>query len=122
MMKNGSIISTGIEKLDRLLEGGIPPGFTTIIMGSPGGSTEILIKQIAASDRVLYFTTDETKDEIIDAMKRFGWDTSNLEIVDISSRYYQNVLDGEEKRVSIYEQRSIPPNKGAVMVAIERID
>ena len=29
------IISTGIEKLDRLLEGGIPKGFTVLLMGMP---------------------------------------------------------------------------------------
>ena len=100
------IITTGIEKLDRLLEGGIPKGFTTLILASPGSSTEILVKQIATAGKVLYFTTDETKDEILETMERFGWKIPQLEFVDISSRYYKNVLEGEQKRVSIYEQRS----------------
>ena len=100
------IITTGIEKLDRLLEGGIPKGFTTLILASPGSSTEILVKQIATAGKVLYFTTDETKDEILETMERFGWKIPQLVFVDISSRYYKNVLEGEQKRVSIYEQRS----------------
>jgi KaiC/GvpD/RAD55 family RecA-like ATPase len=99
-------ISTGIEKLDRLLEGGIPNGFTTVILGSPGSSTEILVKQIATVGNVVYVTTDETKDEIIDTMNRFGWKIPKIDFVDISSRYSSNVLEGEERRVSIYEQRS----------------
>ena len=104
--KKEGFISTGIDKLDRLLEGGIPNGFTTVILGSPGSSTEILVKQIASVGNVTYVTTEETKDEIIDTMKRFSWNVDCVDFVDISSKYYSNVLEGEAKRVSIYEQRS----------------
>ena len=104
--KKEGFISTGIEKLDRLLEGGFPNGFTTVILGSPGSSTEILVKQIASSGEVLYITTEETKEEVLDTMKRFNWNIPKIEFADISSKYYQNVLQGEQKRVSVYEQRS----------------
>jgi len=104
--KKEGFISTGIEKLDRLLEGGIPSGFTTVVLGSPGSSTEILVKQIASVGNVTYVTTEETKDEIIDTMKRFNWDADSVDFVDISSKYYSNVLEGEERRISVYEQRS----------------
>ena len=99
-------ISTGIGKLDRLLEGGVPNGFTTVILGSPGSSTEILVKQIATVGDVVYVTTEETKDEIVDTMNRFGWNIPKIDFVDISSKYYSNVLEGEKRRISIYEQRS----------------
>lgn len=99
-------ISTGIEKLDRLLEGGVPNGFTTVLLGSPGSSTEILVKQIATAGDVVYITTEETKDEIVDTMNRFGWNIPKIDFVDISSKYYSTVLEGEKRRVSIYEQRS----------------
>jgi KaiC/GvpD/RAD55 family RecA-like ATPase len=104
--KKSGFVSTGIDKLDRLLEGGIPGGFTVVLLGSPGSSIEILIKQIAASGNVIYITTEETKQEIIDTMNRFRWQPNNIDFVDISERYYSNVLKGEQKRVSIYEQRS----------------
>ncbi len=78
-------ISTGVEKLDRLLEGGVQNGFTTVILGSPGSSTEILVKQIATVGNVIYITTEETKDEITDTMNRFGWDIPKIDFVDISS-------------------------------------
>ena len=101
-------ISTGIEKLDKLLEGGTPKGFTVLLLGTPGSSIEILSKQLACSveGKTLYVSTEETKDEVIDAMKRFSWDYSQMEVLDIASRYSQAILSGEEKRVSIYEQRS----------------
>ena len=104
--KKEGFISTGIDKLDRLLEGGLPNGFTTVLLGSPGSSTEILVKQIATVGKVVYVTTEETKVEIIDTMKRFNWDIPDIEFVDISEKYYSDVLEGEKRRVSIYEQRS----------------
>lgn len=104
--KKQGFVSTGIDKLDRLLEGGIPGGFTVVLLGSPGSSTEILVKQIATSGNVTYITTEETKEEILDTMRRFKWQVPEIDFVDISEKYYSNVLKGEQKRVSIYEQRS----------------
>jgi len=105
-MAREGVISTGIEKLDRLLEGGIPKGFTTLILGSPGSATEILVKQISCIGNILYFTTEESKDEVTNTMKRFSWKIPDIDFVDISSLYYENILKGEQKRVSAYEQRS----------------
>ena len=105
-MTANEFISTGIERLDNLLEGGILKGFTTLILGSPGSSIEILSKQLATTDNVLYITTDETNEEIIETMDRFGWDSSKIDFIDIASKYSQNILSGERKRVNIHERRS----------------
>jgi len=105
-MTKDEFISTGIEKLDKLLEGGTPKGFTILILGSPGSSIEILSKQLAVNSKSLYVTTEETEDEVYDAINRFGWDKSKIEILDIASEYAKAVLSGEQKRVSVYEQRS----------------
>jgi KaiC/GvpD/RAD55 family RecA-like ATPase len=106
IQKKEGFVRTGIDKLDRLLEGGIPGGFTVVLLGSPGSSTEILVKQIATVSAVTYITTEETKAEIIETMQRFNWAIPDIDFVDISEKYYSNVLKGEQKRVSIYEQRS----------------
>jgi KaiC/GvpD/RAD55 family RecA-like ATPase len=106
VQKKEAFIKTGIDKLDRLLEGGIPRGFTVVLLGSPGSSTEILVKQIATSGNVTYITTEETKVEILDTMNRFKWTIPDIDFVDISEKYFTSVLKGEQKRVSIYEQRS----------------
>jgi KaiC/GvpD/RAD55 family RecA-like ATPase len=99
-------VSTGIEKLDKLLEGGTPKGFYVLILGSAGSSIEILSKQLATSGDVLYFSTEETEIEVLDTIKRFGWIKSTIEIVDIATDYSKEVLSGEEKRVSVYQQKS----------------
>ena len=105
-MSKEEFISTGIEKLDALLEGGAPKGYAVLILGTPGSSIEILSKQLATTGKVLYFTTEETETEVLDTMKRFGWSNKDIRIVDIASRYSETILSGEEKRVSVYEQRS----------------
>jgi len=105
-MTKEEFISTGIEKLDTLLEGGTPKGFSILILGGPGSGIEILAKQLATIGNVLYFTTEETEEEILDTMNRFGWKSDTLKIVDIATEYSKSVLSGEQKRVSVYEQRS----------------
>jgi KaiC/GvpD/RAD55 family RecA-like ATPase len=105
-MTKEEFISTGIEKLDKMLEGGTPTGYTILILGSPGSSVEILCKQLATTGEVLYITTEETEDELNDTMERFGWGKPNIEIIDIASKYSEAILHGEQKRVSVYQQRS----------------
>lgn len=104
--KNEGFLSTGIKKLDDLLEGGTPKGFSVLILGTPGSSVEILCKQIVSDGRSLYITTEETKGEVIDTLNRFRWNTDNLYVLDIASEYSNTVLSGEEKRVSVFHQRS----------------
>lgn len=105
-MTKDEFISTGIEKLDTLLEGGTPEGFSVLILCIPGSSIEILCKQLATTGEVLYFTTEETEAEVLDTIGRFGWKNPKIQIVDIASDYSKHILSGEEKRVSVYEQRS----------------
>ena len=58
-------ISSGIDKLDKLLEGGTPKGFTVLLLGTPGSSIEIISKQLACSvvGKTLYVSTEETEVE-----------------------------------------------------------
>ena len=99
-------ISTGIENLDKLLEGGIQKGFTTLILGPPGSSIEILGKQIASTQNVLYITTDETKQEVTETMSRFGWNFSETNIIDISTLFSQQILKGIGRPINVYEQQN----------------
>jgi len=105
-MATNEFISTGIEKLDKLLEGGTPRGYAVLILGTPGSSIEILSKQLATTGNVLYFTTEETETELLETMERFGWGKPKIDIIDIASKYSKSLMSGEQKRVSVYEQRS----------------
>ena len=61
---------------------------------------------MSTTGKTLYITTEETESELRDAMKRFGWEKADVKVIDIASKYSDNVLSGEQKRVSIYQQRS----------------
>lgn len=106
MMLKEEFIGTGIEKLDKLLEGGTPKGYTILILGNPGSNIEILSKQLATNGNTLYFTTDENEEEIKETMQRFGWIKNDIEVIDIASQYSKSLLSVEEKRIDAYEQRS----------------
>ena len=99
-------IETGIENLDKLLEGGIQRGFTTLILGSPGSSIEILGKQIASTKNVLYITTDESVDDVTNTMKRFGWTDSEIDFLDISTKFSKDIIKGIGRPINYYEQKS----------------
>jgi len=105
-MNENTMMSTGIKKLDELLGGGIQKGFTMAISSIPGTNIEIIIKQIASLGETVYITTNETKDEVISTMDEFSWDNSTIEFVDIAQKNLDHILEGENKRVSIYQQRS----------------
>ena len=68
------IVSTGIERLDEaLINGeGVVLGSSILIEGSSGSGKELLSKQFASagvgSETVVYFSTDETSDELIDCL------------------------------------------------------
>lgn len=72
-------LSTGIKKFDELIEGGIPRGFFVSVVGEPGtGKTVFCIhfanRGISEGDRVIYVTTEESRESIITQASQFGFD------------------------------------------------
>ena len=113
------IVSTGIERLDEaLIDGkGITMGSTVLIQGSSGSGKELLSKQFASagigSENVVYFSTDETSDELIDTFEQYRWPT-DLRIVNIGTQYFEKVLSRElqasrfkQEGLSVAELRNI---------------
>jgi len=72
-------LSTGIEELDDMLEGGIPANSTVIIMGDKGTGKEPLVNKIMHQglendEEGLYLSLDGSPDEVIDDADYYGWD------------------------------------------------
>ncbi|MCC6052543.1 MAG: KaiC domain-containing protein, partial [Fervidicoccaceae archaeon] len=72
-------LSTGIRKFDELIEGGIPRGFFVSVVGEPGtGKTIFCIhyanQGIINGDRVIYVTTEESRESIINQASQFNFD------------------------------------------------
>jgi KaiC/GvpD/RAD55 family RecA-like ATPase len=87
--------STGVKILDETLGGGLPVGFTTLVSGSPGAGMELFAKQFASAGvdtkNIVYVSTNERNEDVLATMKRFGW-TQDLNIINIGTKYYENVL------------------------------
>lgn len=70
----GNRLSTGIESLDRQLDGGIPPGRLVTLVAPPDTQSELLIKELATERNVLYLSTIrprwELEEELRDHIQR----------------------------------------------------
>ena len=91
-------ISTGIEGLDDILNGGLPGGHLYLVEGDPGtGKTtlalQFLLRGIRLGERVIYVTLSESKAELEQVARSHGWPTDSLGIYEMVPP--QDDLSGE---------------------------
>jgi KaiC/GvpD/RAD55 family RecA-like ATPase len=72
-------VSTGIEGLDDLLQGGYPKGSVTLVAGTPGTGKTIVCFQyinigVKNKEKCLFLTSDERIDNLMAQAKKFGFD------------------------------------------------
>ncbi|MEO7940364.1 MAG: ATPase domain-containing protein, partial [Burkholderiaceae bacterium] len=83
-------ISTGIEGMDYVLNGGLPAHQLYLIEGEPGsGKTTVglqfLRAGVDAGEKVLYVTMSESKQELIAVASSHGWTLDGIDIFEIGS-------------------------------------
>jgi circadian clock protein KaiC len=87
-------LTSGIEGLDKLLEGGFPQGSAVLILGSPGSgkstlAMSILCANLAAGRKCVYVTTSERPDTIRSKLRLFNpkvaENEENMAFLDCSS-------------------------------------
>jgi circadian clock protein KaiC len=78
-------VKTGIDGLDKLIEGGIPKGSFVVVTGGPGTGKTILGSQFLAkgvtdfNEKGLFISVEQPKEEIISQASQFGWDFNEME-------------------------------------------
>ncbi|MEM4630843.1 MAG: ATPase domain-containing protein, partial [Candidatus Diapherotrites archaeon] len=78
-------VKTGIEGLDRALNGGFPKGNIILISGGAGTGKSTLCLQYLINgaklynEKGLYISTEQTKKEIQKTADSFKWDITSLE-------------------------------------------
>ena len=76
---------TGIEGLDRLVEGGFPQGSMIVLAGSPGSGKTIAAAQYLhhgatkLGEKGVYISFGERKEVFFENIERFGLDFKELE-------------------------------------------
>jgi circadian clock protein KaiC len=77
-------VRTGIEGLDDLLAGGLPRSSSTIVQGATGTgktllSLQFLLEGAAGGEKGIFFTLEETPDQLRSIARGLGWDLAALE-------------------------------------------
>ena len=93
-------ISTGIAGLDEILNGGLLPSSSYLIVGGPGTGKTILSLQFLSESakrktRCLFITFAEPEETIRRNAAAFGWDLAGITIVDFSKTTQESLPDGE---------------------------
>lgn len=83
-------ISTGVDGLDGVLNGGLPRDRLYLIEGSPGvGKTtlamQFLLEGVRSGETGLYITLSETKEELEMVARSHGWDLTPLHLFELAA-------------------------------------
>ena len=97
-------LRTGVEGIDKLLEGGIPEGFFVAVTGEPGcGKTifsiHFIYQGVLDGDKCIYVTTEESRESIMRQAAQFNMDFERA--VEEGKLIVIDALMGREDRWSL---------------------
>ena len=86
----------GIPEVDGSLFASLPPGWLALLSGHSGSGAPLLAKQFAHAGigrvPVLFYTTFERTEDVRRAFVNFGWDPTEVKVVNLADEYYERVL------------------------------
>lgn len=74
-------LATGIELLDRKLDGGVPAGSITAVLAPPASQSELLLYELATARPTLYLTSVRAAEDVRETFSRLAFDESDVEVV-----------------------------------------
>jgi circadian clock protein KaiC len=92
---------TGIQGLDKALQGGIPQGNIVLISGGAGTGKSTLCLQFAVNgatlfgEKSLYVSTEQNKKELYKQAAGFGWNIEGLEQKNLLKVVYFDITGGD---------------------------
>ncbi len=115
-------LKTGVKGFDPLIAGGIPRGFFVAVVGEPGTGKTIFCIHFAneglkEGDRVIYVTTEESRESIIRQARMFGFDfkeaiaSNKMIIIDALMKDYHDPWNLKEVSVEELVSKVIEAKK-----------
>lgn len=73
-------LPTGVDALDRELDGGLPPGSVVAYQAPPASQSELLLYELTNTRPTLYLSTDRAEEAVTDAFSRASCPTGDPQI------------------------------------------
>lgn len=73
-------LPTGIDVLDRKLDGGIPPGRIVVLSASPASQSELFLYELASVRETVYLSTERSGSAVRDVLRGTGTDLDTVEV------------------------------------------
>jgi KaiC/GvpD/RAD55 family RecA-like ATPase len=96
-------LRTGIEVLDRKLDGGIPAGSIVALVADPASQAELFLYELTATRGTLYISLDRTGDAVTNSIDRSPANTGDPTVRDVAG---EAPLDNAAKLVSALPEAS----------------
>jgi circadian clock protein KaiC len=118
-------VTTGIEGLDEVLDGGLPRGYIYVVEGHAGtGKTtlgsQFLLDGRARHEPCLLITTAETRDELVATARSHGWSLEGIEILELSQA---DIIAQPEQRQTMFRPSHIELDETmhTILAELERV-
>jgi KaiC/GvpD/RAD55 family RecA-like ATPase len=91
-------LSTGVDILDRSLNGGLPPGALVYFSANPKSMPEVFLYELSLPRKTYYITTHKSPRYIKRNMDELDFDSPGMEFINLHEEYYHKLLPASADR------------------------
>ncbi len=91
-------LSTGVDILDRSLNGGLPSGALVYFSANPKSMPEVFLYELSMPRKTYYITTHKSPRYIKRNMEELDFESSGMEFVNLHEEYYRRILPASQDR------------------------